>query len=57
MLGWAVSRGTEPPLEQAEGSRIDVGLAHDVARYVLLDVDEVAHSAAKCSVHAQVHEI
>lgn len=42
VLGWAVSRGTAPPVEQAEGFRIDVGLPHHVARYVLLDVDEAA---------------
>lgn len=42
VLGWAVSRGTEPPVEQAEGFRIDVGLPHHVARYVLLDADEAA---------------
>jgi ribosomal protein S18 acetylase RimI-like enzyme len=40
VLGWAVSRGTAPPVEQAEGFRIDVGLPHHVARYVLLDADE-----------------
>ncbi|MEU4385611.1 GNAT family N-acetyltransferase [Promicromonospora sp. NPDC023805] len=42
VLGWAVSRGTAPPVEQAEGFRIDVGLPHHVARYVLLDADEAA---------------
>ncbi|MFD6139392.1 GNAT family N-acetyltransferase [Promicromonospora sp. NPDC060271] len=46
VLGWAVSRGTEPPVEQAEGLRIDVGLPHHVARYVLLDADEAAVEAA-----------
>jgi ribosomal protein S18 acetylase RimI-like enzyme len=46
VLGWAVSRGTEPPVEQAEGFRIDVGLPHHVARYVLLDADEAAVEAA-----------
>jgi ribosomal protein S18 acetylase RimI-like enzyme len=42
VLGWAVSRGTAPPVEQAEGFRVDVGLPHHVARYVLLDADEAA---------------
>jgi GNAT superfamily N-acetyltransferase len=42
VLGWAVSRGTKPPVEQAEGFRIDVGLPNHVARYVLLDADEAA---------------
>jgi ribosomal protein S18 acetylase RimI-like enzyme len=42
VLGWAVSRGTAQPVEQAEGFRIDVGLPHHVARYVLLDADEAA---------------
>lgn len=46
VLGWALSRGTEPPVEQAEGFRIDVGLPHHVARYVLLDADEPAVEAA-----------
>lgn len=46
VLGWAVSRGTEPPVEQAEGFRIDVGLPHHVVRYVLLDADEPAVEAA-----------
>lgn len=42
VLGWAVSRGTEPPVEQADGFWIDVGLPHHVARHVLLDADEAA---------------
>jgi GNAT superfamily N-acetyltransferase len=40
VAGWALSRGTEPPVELAEGFRIDVGLPHHVARYVLPDADE-----------------
>ncbi|MDR7385569.1 GNAT family N-acetyltransferase [Promicromonospora iranensis] len=40
VAGWAVSRGTEPPVELLEGFRVDVGLPHHVARYVLLDADE-----------------
>jgi ribosomal protein S18 acetylase RimI-like enzyme len=42
VAGWAVSRGTAPPVEQAEGFRIDVGLPNHVARYVLLDSGEAA---------------
>ncbi|MFD2795772.1 GNAT family N-acetyltransferase [Promicromonospora vindobonensis] len=42
VAGWALSRGTEPPVEQAEGFRIDVGLPDHVARYVLLDSSEAA---------------
>lgn len=42
VAGWAVSRATEPPVERAEGFRIEVGLPHHVARYVLLDADEAA---------------
>jgi ribosomal protein S18 acetylase RimI-like enzyme len=42
VLGWAVSRETKPPVEQAEGFWIDVGLPHHVARYVLLDAGEAA---------------
>jgi GNAT superfamily N-acetyltransferase len=40
VAGWSVSRGTEPPVELPEGFRVDVGLPHHVARYVLLDADE-----------------
>lgn len=54
VLGWAVSRGTEPPVEQAEGFRIDVGLPHHVARYVLLDADEAAVEAAVRNVAGSV---
>jgi ribosomal protein S18 acetylase RimI-like enzyme len=56
VLGWALSRGTEPPVEQAEGFRIDVGLPHHVARYVLLDAVEPAVEAAVRKVAGSVTE-
>ncbi|WP_253871380.1 GNAT family N-acetyltransferase [Promicromonospora umidemergens] len=42
VAGWALSRGTAPPVEQAEGFRIEVGRPDQVARYVLLDSSEAA---------------
>ncbi len=33
--GWAISRGTPPPVEVPEGYRVDVGLPGHVTRYVL----------------------
>jgi GNAT superfamily N-acetyltransferase len=42
VAGWVVSRGTAPPVEQAAGLRIEVGLPHHVARYVLFDAAEAA---------------
>ncbi|WP_175409582.1 GNAT family N-acetyltransferase [Streptomyces sp. TRM64462] len=38
--GWAVSRGTPPPVEQPWGYRIDVGLPQHVFRHVLPEPDE-----------------
>lgn len=38
--GWAVSRGTPPPVERPWGVRIDVGLPHAMGRHVLPAADE-----------------
>ncbi|WP_189529270.1 GNAT family N-acetyltransferase [Streptomyces roseolilacinus] len=38
--GWAVSRGTPPPVEEPWGYRIDVGLGRHVFRHVLPEPDE-----------------
>lgn len=38
--GWVVSRGAAPPVEEAWGLTVDVGLVPQVRRYVLPDADE-----------------
>lgn len=40
--GWAVSRGTPPPVDQPWGYRIDVGLGRHVFRHVLPEPDEAS---------------
>lgn len=42
MRGWAVSRGTPPPVDQPWGYRIDVGLGRHVFRHVLPEPDEAS---------------
>jgi GNAT superfamily N-acetyltransferase len=38
--GWAVSRGTAPPVAEPWGWTIDVGLSTQVTRYLVRDADE-----------------
>ncbi|SHF14511.1 GNAT family N-acetyltransferase [Streptoalloteichus hindustanus] len=43
--GWAVSRGTPPPVAEPDGHRIEVGAPGHRVRYVLPDTTTVGHRA------------
>ena len=43
--GWAVSRGTPPPVEEPDGHRVDVGLPGHRVRYLLREPETVAARA------------